>query len=89
MNGHDFLGLLVRVDCIEQRIGEVARRAAAGKLLQEDAGASAEVARYDSAQTALEELVGLSGGKTREALARVAIGQVSDVAEHMSDIAVF
>jgi len=57
------------------------------KLLQEDAGASAELVDYDSAQAALVALIGLSGGKAKEALGPVAIGQVSDLAKHLSDIA--
>lgn len=57
------------------------------KLLQEDAGASAELVRYDSAQAALVALIGLSGGKAKEALGPVAIGQVSDLAKHLGDIA--
>lgn len=57
------------------------------KLLREEGGVSAELARYDSAQSALEALRGLSGGKMREAVGPVAIGQVADLAKHLSDIA--
>lgn len=57
------------------------------KLLQEDVSASIELPRFESAQSALEALLGLSRGKMREAVGPVAIGQVSDLGKHLSEIA--
>ncbi|RYG90171.1 MAG: BrxE family protein [Alphaproteobacteria bacterium] len=57
------------------------------KLMLEHAAPAAEISRYDSAYAALDALTELSDGKVSQALGPIAIGQVSDVANHLSDIA--